>query len=60
MKPLKLAMAQCSMQEEMNQNLAKSLDFCSKAAGCDLLFFQRSSFRPSSRSTKTGMLGRTV
>lgn len=57
MKPLKLAMAQCSMQKEMEQNLTKSLAFCDRAAGCDLLFFpeiQLSSFFPQYEAQDVG------
>ena len=46
MKPLKLAMAQCSMQKEMEQNLLKSLEFCDRAAGCGLLFFPEIQLSP--------------
>lgn len=57
MKPLKLAMMQCSMQKEMEQNLTKSLKFCDRAAGCDLLFFpeiQLSPFFPQYEAQDAG------
>ena len=57
MKPLKLALAQCSMQKEMEQNLVKSLEFCDQAAGCDLLFFpeiQLSLFFPQYEGLNAG------
>lgn len=57
MKPLKLAMAQCSMQKEIEQNLTKSLEFCDRAAGCDLLFFpeiQLSPFFPQYEAQDAG------
>lgn len=57
MKPLKLAMAQCSIQKEMEQNLTKSLEFCDRAAGCDLLFspeIQLSPFFPQYEGRDVG------
>ena len=36
---MRLGMAQMSMSKDMDENFAKTLDFCDKAAGCNLLFF---------------------
>ena len=46
MKPLKLALTQCSMHKELEKNLAKSLEFCDRATGCDLLFFPEIQLSP--------------
>lgn len=57
MKPIKLALAQCSMQKELEQNLAKSLEFCDRVTGCDLLFFpeiQLSPFFPQYEGLNAG------
>jgi len=57
MIPLKLALAQCSMHKDLEQNLAKSLEFCDRAAGCDLLFFpeiQLSPFFPQYKGRDAG------
>ena len=50
---MKLAMAQMSMTENMEENLEKSIKYCNKAKDCDLLFFpeiQLSPFFPQYRN----------
>lgn len=46
MKVMRLGMAQMSMSKDMDENFAKTLDFCDKAAGCNLLFFPEVQFSP--------------
>lgn len=46
MKTLTIALAQCAMQTELEENLATSLEFCDRAAGCDLLFFPEIQLSP--------------
>lgn len=36
---MKIALAQMSMTESIEENLNKSLNFCDKSKDCDLLFF---------------------
>lgn len=36
---MKLALAQLSMEKDLEKNAAKSLRFCDEAKDCDLLFF---------------------
>ena len=36
---MKIALAQMSMTDKIEENLNKSLNFCDKAKDCDLLFF---------------------
>ena len=43
---MKLAMAQMRMAKEVDENLEKTLDFCDKAKGCDLLFFPEVQLSP--------------
>ena len=43
---MRLGMAQMSMSKDMEENFAKTLDFCDKAAGCNLLFFPEVQFSP--------------
>lgn len=43
---MKLALAQMSMTENMQENLKKSLSFCDRAAGSDLLFFPEIQLSP--------------
>lgn len=43
---MKLAMAQMSMQNDMDANLRKTLDFVRRAAGADLLFFPEIQLTP--------------
>ena len=43
---MRLGMAQMSMSKDMDENFAKTLDFCDKAAGCNLLFFPEVQFSP--------------
>lgn len=50
---MKLAMAQMSMTENMEENLEKSIKYCNEAKDCDLLFFpeiQLSPFFPQYRN----------
>ena len=49
---MKIALAQMSMTDKIEENLNKSLNFCDKAKDCDLLFFpeiQLSPFFPQYR-----------
>lgn len=57
---MKLALAQISMTENMQENLEKALLFCDRAKGNDLLFFQKFSFRHFFRSIKKEMLSITA
>lgn len=43
---MKIALAQMQMEESIEKNLEKSLAFCDKAAGCDLLFFPEIQLSP--------------
>lgn len=43
---MKIAMAQMSMTESINENMEKSMEYCRKAAGCDLLFFPEIQLTP--------------
>lgn len=43
---MKIALAQMSMTDDMEQNLQKSLVFCDMAADCDLLFFPEIQLSP--------------
>lgn len=43
---MKLALAQMSMKESIEKNLAASLQYCRKAKGCDLLFFPEIQLSP--------------
>ena len=43
---MKIALAQMRMEESIEKNLEKSLAFCDKAAGCDLLFFPEIQLSP--------------
>ena len=43
---MRLGMAQMSMTSQMDDNVKKSLAFCDKAKGCDLLFFPEVQFSP--------------
>lgn len=52
---MKLAMAQMHMEQSMERNLARTLEFCRAAEGSDLLFFRRSSCLRFSRSMKSGI-----
>lgn len=53
---MKIALAQMQMEESIEKNLEKSLAFCDKAAGCDLLFFPEIQLSPFSHSMKRKML----
>lgn len=44
-----------SMSKDMEENFTKTLDFCDKAAGCNLLFFPEVQFSPFLPSMKTRM-----
>lgn len=57
METLKLALAQCSMHNELERNVEKSLEFCDLAVGCNLLFFpeiQLSPFFPQYEDREAG------
>ncbi len=43
---MKIALAQMSMTESIEENLNKSLNFCDKAKDCDLLFFPEIQLSP--------------
>ena len=43
---MKIALAQMSMTEKIEENLKKSLSFCNKAKDCDLLFFPEIQLSP--------------
>lgn len=57
---MKLALAQISMTENMQENLEKSLLFCDFAKGNDLLFFPEIQLSPFFRSMRKEMLIVTV
>ena len=43
---MKIALAQMSMTDKIEENLNKSLDFCDKSKDCDLLFFPEIQLSP--------------
>lgn len=43
---MKIALAQMSMTDKIEENLNKSLNFCDKAKDCDLLFFPEIQLSP--------------
>lgn len=43
---MKLALAQLSMEKDLEKNAAKSLRFCDEAKDCDLLFFPEIQLSP--------------
>lgn len=52
---MKIALAQMSMTESIEENLNKSLNFCDKAKDCDLLFFLKFSYPHFSLNTRIKM-----
>lgn len=52
---MKIALAQMSMTDKIEENLNKSLNFCDKAKDCDLLFFPEIQLSPFSLNTRIKM-----